>query len=143
MSKKQDYILDYIKNLETGSKVSIRTLADTLLVSEGTAYKAIKKAEELGLVHTKPRAGTVRIASNTSDKSEFLTLKNIIIQLGLTEITPVDSDVFISSIIVGDGSCEQLSRDFKRTSGNKLCVVGDRPDIQHKALLPHHLQNSP
>ena len=61
MSKKQDIILNHIKNLEIGSKVSIRSLADELDVSEGTAYKAIKKAEEAGYVHTRPRAGTVRI----------------------------------------------------------------------------------
>lgn len=73
MAKKQDYILNYIKHLETGTKISIRSLADTLSVSEGTAYKAIKKAEELNMVHTRPRAGTVRIAMKHSRRKTLFT----------------------------------------------------------------------
>lgn len=140
MSKKQDYILNYIKQLETGTKVSIRSLAENLSVSEGTAYKAIKKAEELGLVHTRPRAGTIRIPDNVFHNSSVLTIHGIIKQLGLSVIVSSDMDRPVSSIIIGDGSIEQLKSDAVHSSENTLCIVGDRPHIQAEALsLGMHL----
>lgn len=134
MSKKQNYILDYIKNLEIGSKVSIRSLAENLSVSEGTAYKAIKKAEELGFVHTRPRAGTIRISVNDSQNISKFTLNNIIKQLGLSIIISPNTNPLLSSIIIGDGSVNQLRKESLRVSGIKLCIVGDRPEIQSEAL---------
>lgn len=140
MSKKQDYILNYIKKLETGSKVSIRTLAENLSVSEGTAYKAIKKAEELGLVHTRPRAGTIRIPDDVSHNASVLTIHEIIQHLGLSVIFSVDVDIPISSVVIGDGSINQLKNDAAHASENTLCIVGDRPEIQAEALaLGMHL----
>ncbi|MBW7455467.1 GntR family transcriptional regulator, partial [Paenibacillus sepulcri] len=53
--------MHYIEQLKVGTKLSVRRMADDLFVSEGTAYKAIKEAETLGLVNTKERIGTVRI----------------------------------------------------------------------------------
>lgn len=140
MSKKQDFILDYIKNLEVGSKVSIRCLADSLNVSEGTAYKAIKKAEEAGLVHTRPRAGTIRIAEQNNGNSFILTIDKLTQYLGLSVIVPYASDFPIVSFIVGDGNISQLTKDAQRIHGNKLCIVGNRPEIHLEALkLGMHL----
>ena len=59
MSKHQD-ILDYLENLAIGKRVSVRSISNHLHVSEGTAYRAIKEAENRGIVETKPRSGTVR-----------------------------------------------------------------------------------
>ena len=42
---KHELILKYIENLEIGAKVSVRQIAKDLAVSEGTAYRAIKQAE--------------------------------------------------------------------------------------------------
>ena len=51
-------IIEYIKNLKVGSKISVRQLANQLDVSEGTAYRAIKDAQLAGYVCTMPRKGT-------------------------------------------------------------------------------------
>lgn len=53
--EKNEIVLEYIKNLPEGTKISVRGLAQTLHISEGTAYKAIKDAENLMLVTTIPR----------------------------------------------------------------------------------------
>lgn len=134
MSKKQDYILNYIKKLEPGTKISIRNIADTLAVSEGTAYKAIKRAEELKLVRTRPRAGTIRIKDEAFVQNESLTLKKLIRQFGLSIIAGKEDDTPLSSIIIGDGSTEQLFKEASGASGARLCLVGDRPDIQAAAI---------
>lgn len=60
MSKHED-IIKYIRNLRVGTKISVRFIASELKVSDGTAYRAIKDAEALGIVTTIPRVGTVRI----------------------------------------------------------------------------------
>ena len=122
MSKKQDYILNYIKKLEPETKISIRNIADTLAVSEGTAYKAIKRAEELKLVRTRPRAGTIRIKDEAFVQNESLTLKKLIRQFGLSIITGKEDDTPLSSIIIGDGSTEQLFKEASGASGARLCL---------------------
>ena len=60
MSKHQE-ILDYLEALPIGKRVSVRSISNHLQVSDGTAYRAIKEAENRGLVETRPRSGTVRI----------------------------------------------------------------------------------
>ncbi|MGN0203035.1 MAG: GntR family transcriptional regulator [Coprococcus sp.] len=64
MVGKMDQVLEYIEALLPGARVSVRQLAKELSVSEGTAYKAIRCAKEKGLVQSKPKSGTVRIASD-------------------------------------------------------------------------------
>ena len=60
MSKHQE-ILDYLEALPIGKRVSVRSISNHLQVSDGTAYRAIKEAENRGLVETRPRSGTVRM----------------------------------------------------------------------------------
>lgn len=71
--KKAARIIQYIEELPAGTRISVRNLATELDVSEGTAYKAIKTAESLLLVETRPRAGTVRLGSRTKppEQSHF------------------------------------------------------------------------
>ncbi|MBR4392508.1 MAG: GntR family transcriptional regulator, partial [Oscillospiraceae bacterium] len=69
MAGKIEQVIDYIAQLEPGAKVSVRSLAQALDVSEGTAYKSIKAAEAQGLVFTRPKVGTVRI--NLRDARQF------------------------------------------------------------------------
>ena len=76
MSKHQD-ILDYLENLAIGKRVSVRSISNHLHVSEGTAYRAIKEAENRGIVETKPRSGTVRIAQANKVQIETLTYSEI------------------------------------------------------------------
>lgn len=64
MVGKMDQVLEYIEALLPGARVSVRQLAKELSVSEGTAYKAIRYAKEKGLVQSKPKSGTVRVASD-------------------------------------------------------------------------------
>ncbi len=63
MSIKNELILSYIKELDAGTKISVRRLSEILNVSVGTVYKAIKAAEAQGLVVTKPKSGTFKIDS--------------------------------------------------------------------------------
>ena len=53
---KHDDIIKYISALEVGSKISVRSIATGLSVSDGTAYRAIKDSEALGIV-TDPKSG--------------------------------------------------------------------------------------
>ncbi|BDP85137.1 hypothetical protein EfmAA610_23470 [Enterococcus faecium] len=45
MATKHDLILEYIESLPVGNRISVRSIAKELNVSEGTAYRAIKDAE--------------------------------------------------------------------------------------------------
>lgn len=61
MLTKHEQILKYIEELPVGTKISVRLIAKELHVSEGTAYRAIKEAENTGYVSTIERVGTIRI----------------------------------------------------------------------------------
>lgn len=61
MATKHNQILEYINSLPIGHKISVRQIAKELSVSEGTAYRAIKDAENKGYVSTIERVGTIRI----------------------------------------------------------------------------------
>lgn len=61
---KHEQILDYIESLSIGSKISVRKIAKFLNVSEGTAYRAIKDADKMGMVATIDRVGTVSNRKN-------------------------------------------------------------------------------
>ena len=60
MSKHEE-IIKYIISLDIGTKISVRGLSSELGVSEGTSYRAIKECENLGIVNTVPRVGTIRV----------------------------------------------------------------------------------
>jgi len=77
MSKHED-ILKYIVSLEVGTKISVRSVASAQGVSDGTAYRAIKDADTLGLVTTIPRVGTVRIEKLEKKSIETLTYGEVI-----------------------------------------------------------------
>ena len=51
MKSKHQKILEYIKSLPIGSKISVRQVAKELKVSEGTAYRAIKESENFKNIH--------------------------------------------------------------------------------------------
>lgn len=131
MSIKNELILSYIKELEVGTKLSVRRLSELLDVSEGTVYKAIKTAEAQGLVVTKPKSGTFRVDAGFAHSDEKLNLKRIAKLLGLTTVVePPDSGRIVERIIICDGSDRQLEDALSGCSGGVLCLVGKRPDIQ-------------
>ena len=76
MSKHQE-ILDYLEALPIGKRVSVRSISNHLQVSDGTAYRAIKEAENRGLVETRPRSGTVRIEKKVQVRLDKLTFAEI------------------------------------------------------------------
>ena len=45
MSKHQE-IIAYLEKLPIGKRVSVRSISNYLVVSDGTAYRAIKEAEQ-------------------------------------------------------------------------------------------------
>lgn len=50
LATKHEQILLYIDELPVGEKISVRQIAKAMSVSEGTAYRAIKDAENKGYV---------------------------------------------------------------------------------------------
>lgn len=74
---KHEQILNYIQSLKIGTKISVRSIAKALAVSEGTAYKAFKEAERSGLVSTKERIGTVRIDRKRREALDQLTFGEV------------------------------------------------------------------
>lgn len=75
---KHEQLLQHIESLKIGSKISVRKLAKEMQVSEGTAYRAVKEAENLGIVVTKERIGTIRIEKKPRNISEQLTFAEVI-----------------------------------------------------------------
>lgn len=134
MSKHQE-IIDYLEQLPVGKRVSVRSISNRLKVSDGTAYRAIKEAENRGLVETRPRSGTVRVK----------TLQTTIEHLTYHEI----AEVTASQVLAGQRG---LNREFSRfaigamTEDNVtrylveggMMIVGDRKEIQLLALVHHN-----
>lgn len=75
---KHENILQYIEDLKLGSKISVRKIAQRMKVSEGTAYRAIKEAENRGLVSTKERIGTVRVERKHRQDIDKLTFAEVV-----------------------------------------------------------------
>ncbi len=74
---KIDRIMEHIKEMQLGTKLSVRTLAKDRGVSDATAYKAIKLMEEEGYLETLPRTGTIRVESEKEKKIESITYNEI------------------------------------------------------------------
>ncbi|KEH97319.1 DRTGG domain-containing protein [Clostridium massiliodielmoense] len=131
MSKHEE-IIKHISTLNVGTRISVRRIANKLSVSEGTAYRAIKDAEVLGIVSTIPRVGTVRI--------EKVKKKNIT-SLSYAEVVNI-----VDGTLLGgkDGIHERLNKfimgamqveDAKKYMvPGCLVIVGNREDMQEEAL---------
>lgn len=80
MSKHEE-IIKYILSLDINTKISVRGISSKLGVSEGTAYRAIKECESIGIVNTIPRVGTVRVEKlekKNIDKISFREIVNMV-----------------------------------------------------------------
>ncbi|ABB13913.1 DRTGG domain-containing protein [Carboxydothermus hydrogenoformans] len=125
-------LLAYIRNLPSGSKVSVRLLAKELKVSEGTAYRAIKEAEAEGLVKTVPKVGTIRITNIEKKELKDLTL-NEIIKITESHLL-VGEDLLnyrFANFLIGAMAVEAIERFLVEGC---LFIVGNREDAQLKAL---------
>lgn len=132
MSTKHDQILQYIKSLPVGNKISVRGIAKKLNMSEGTAYRAIKEAETTGLVSTIERVGTIRIEQKVKYTVDMLTFKEI--------VTIIEGEVLggqeglnrhLSKFIIGAMKEDAMIRYFSEQS---LIIVGNRSEVQQLAL---------
>lgn len=129
---KHEEIIKYITNLKVGTKISVRTIANELNVSEGTAYRAIKDAENMGLVSAVPRIGTVRIEKMTKRNIEKLTYAEV--------VNIVDGQVLggreglhktLNKFMIGAMTIDAME---KYMSPGNLLIVGNREEAQKLAL---------
>lgn len=129
---KHEEILRFIRNLEIGAKVSVRSVAASLNVSEGTAYRAIKEAENCGLVSTVPRVGTVRIKKIEKKNIETLTYGEVInivdgVALGGKE----GLYKTLNKFIIGAMTIDAME---KYMSPGSLIIVGNREEVFRFAI---------
>ena len=136
MISKNEMVMDYIAGLEAGEKVSVRSLAEVLGVSEGTAYKGIKQAEAQGLVITKPKVGTVRINLRGSEIDDQSSLAEAARSIGAVCLCGSEraAEIELPYIVVADGNEKQFRETVHRVGGRALCIFGGRPELQDCAL---------
>jgi predicted transcriptional regulator len=132
MSKHED-IIKHILSLEVGAKISVRSIANDLGVSDGTAYRAIKDCDSMGIVTTIPRVGTVRVEKVEKKSIESLTYGEI--------VNIIDGTLFggkagvhkvLNKFIIGAMTLEMIP---KYLSPNCLVLVGNREEVQRLALM--------
>ncbi|RWZ59783.1 CBS domain-containing protein [Halobacillus fulvus] len=132
MPTKHEQILQHIESLAVGSKISVRGIAKALHVSEGTAYRAIKEAENQNLVSTMERVGTIRIEKKKKENIEKLTFAEI--------LNIVDGQVLggreglyktLSKFVIGAMKLEAMMR---YTEAGSLLIVGNRTNAHELAV---------
>lgn len=132
MSTKHEKILQYIESLPVGDKISVRQIAKEMSVSEGTAYRAIKEAENRRLVSSIERVGTIRIEKKKKENIERLTFAEI--------VNIVDGQVLggkdglhktLGKFVIG---AMQLDDMMRYTDAGSLLIVGNRFKAHENAL---------
>lgn len=132
MPTKHEQIIHYIDSLAPGEKVSVRSIAKNMKISEGTAYRAIKEAQNLGLVSTIDRVGTVRIEKKAKRHFESLTFEAV--------ETIIDGKVLggfqglnraLKKFVIG---AMQEDAMLRYITPNSLMIVGNRTSVQRLAL---------
>ena len=132
MATKHDLILEHIENLPVGERISVRSIAKNLSVSEGTAYRAIKDAENLGLVSTIQRVGTIRIERKLKKNIERLTFGEVVRIIEgevLGGSNGLDKD--LNKFVIGAMTEDAMRRYI--TPGS-LLIIGNREGAQKLAL---------
>ena len=131
MSKHQE-ILDYLENLAIGKRVSVRSISNHLKVSDGTAYRAIKEAENRGIVETRPRSGTIRVEKKSKERIERLTYAEIA-RISDSEVLAGRAGLGreFSKFSIGAMTRQNISRYLVKGG---LLIVGDRENIQLLSL---------
>lgn len=125
-------VTDFIRNLEIGKKLSVRSIATELKVSEGTAYKAIKECEEEGYLRTLPRAGTIRVESPKEKNIKNISYQDILKIVDgrlLGGIEGIEKPVF--KFVIG---AMELDAMKKYIAPGGILIVGNREAAQLMAL---------
>ncbi|MBO0440205.1 DRTGG domain-containing protein [Candidatus Enterococcus ikei] len=132
MATKHDQILKYIEGLPIGDRISVRSIAKNLGVSEGTAYRAIKDAENIGLVSTIQRVGTIRIERKLKKHIEKLTFGEVV-RIIEGDVLGGSSglDKVLNKFVIGAMTEKAMTRYI--TPGS-LMIVGNRQGVQKLAL---------
>ena len=131
---KHEQLLQYMESLRIGTKISVSRLAKEMSVSEGTAYRALKEAENLGIVITKERIGTVRVEKkprNMTDQLSFRELVNIVEGHVLGGNEGLHKP--LHKYVIGAMRNEAMVRYIDAGS---LLIVGNREDA-HTLALEH------
>jgi predicted transcriptional regulator len=132
LATKHEQILQYIDGLPVGEKISVRQIAKAMTVSEGTAYRAIKEAENKGYVSTIERVGTIRIERKKKENIEKLTFAEV--------VNIVDGQVLggrtglhktLNKFVIGAMKLEAMMR---YTEAGNLLIVGNRTQAHELAL---------
>ncbi len=132
LATKHEQILQYIDTLPIGEKISVRQIAKDMKVSEGTAYRAIKEAENKGYVSTIERVGTIRIERKKKENIEKLTFAEV--------VNIVDGQVLggkaglhktLNKFVIGAMKLEAMMR---YTGAGNLLIVGNRTKAHEYAL---------
>ncbi|NYF25171.1 DRTGG domain-containing protein [Sporosarcina sp. JAI121] len=133
MATKHELILDYIEGLTVGEKISVRQVAKALSVSEGTAYRAIKEAENQKLVNTIERVGTIRIEKKKKENIERLTYAEVVnIVDGLVLGGRGGLHKTLTKFVIG---AMQLDDMMRYIDAGSLLIVGNRLKAHETALL--------
>ncbi len=132
LATKHEQILKHIDELPVGEKISVRQIAKALNVSEGTAYRAIKEAENQGYVSSIERVGTIRIERKKKENIEKLTFAEV--------VNIVDGQVLggksglhktLNKFVIGAMKLEAMMR---YTEAGNLLIVGNRTQAHEQAL---------
>lgn len=132
MATKHEQIIRHIISLDVGHKISVRQIAKELNVSDGTAYRAIKEAENQGLVSTIERVGTIRIEKKEKEHFKRLTFAEV--------INIVDGQVLggrgglhktLNKFVIG---AMQLEAMMRYTEADSLLIVGNRVKAHELAI---------
>lgn len=132
MATKHEQILSFIESISIGGKLSVRLIAKELNVSEGTAYRAIKEAENAGLVTTIQRVGTIRIESKNEANIENLTFEEIL-KIIDGELLGGESGLnkTLNKFIIGAMTEDAMLRYITEES---LMIIGNRESAQRLSL---------
>ncbi len=132
MTTKHSRIIEYIRSLQGGDRISVRTVAESMGVSEGTAYRAIKTAEAEGLVTLIPRVGTVRLHTTKEKDIEKLTFAEV---LNIVEGNLISGGEglhkYLNNFIIGAMTADVAE---KYLESNNLLIAGNREEMFELAL---------
>ncbi|MEK3881746.1 DRTGG domain-containing protein [Paenibacillus sp. PL2-23] len=129
---KHEQILQHIQSLKIGTKISVRAIAKSLGVSEGTVYKAFKEAEASGLVSTKERIGTVRIDRKRRGAIDQLTFGEVAQIVDGRLFGGVEGlDKSLHKFVIGAMELDAMLRYIDEGS---LLIVGNRVSAHRCAL---------
>ena len=132
MSTKHELILRYIEGLAVGEKISVRQVAKALSVSEGTAYRAIKEAENQKLVNTIERVGTIRIEKKKKENIERLTFAEVVNIVDGVVLGGRDGlHKTLTKFVIGAMQLDDMRRYIDAGS---LLIVGNRLKAHELAL---------